>query len=351
MTGPAAFAVPDELPTGLRMPAEWEPHDGTWFTWPHSKPTWPGCLAEAERALASAVRELCVDEIVYINVLDAAHGERVARLVDAADGAVEYLTIPSNDAWCRDHGALFVRRRDGRRLALDFGFNAWGGKYPPWDLDAGVARAMAAHVHVPSITLPTVLEGGALDTNGQGVMLTTASCVLNPNRNAAPARAAAERLLAACFGTPQVIWLEGDVPGDDTDGHVDNLARFVAPDSVLSVTPQRPRTAAEHALAANLVRIEEAGRRFGLTLNAQPLPVPQTFQAQTGLPASYANFYIGNRVVLMPVFGDPQDDAACALVEAAFPGRRLQPIDCSSIIVGLGSLHCLSQQLPAAGDE
>ena len=332
------------------MPAEWEPHDGTWFTWPHSKPTWPGCLPAAERALASAVRLLCADETVYLNVLDDEHRDRVADLIGAVDGAVEFPLVPSDDAWCRDHGALFVRRPDGRRLALDFGFNAWGGKYPPWERDAQIARAMASYVGVPALSVPTVLEGGALDTNGQGVMLTTASCVLNPNRNAAPARDAAERLFAACFGTPKVIWLAGDIPGDDTDGHIDNLARFVAPDTVLAVAPAQPRSAAERDIAANLGRLEAAGRELGLDLDVRALPVPQTFQASSGLPASYANFYIGNRVVLMPVYGDPADDAACALVAEAFPGRRLEPVDCRDIIVGRGALHCLSQQLPAAGE-
>lgn len=336
----------DGLPDGLRLPAEWEPHEGTWFTWPHNKDTWHGGLSGPRRALAKAIEALAATETVFVNAATG-HGlcppHAWSEHVDPA--RIVWQDIPSNDAWCRDHGALVVRRADGRRLALDFGFNAWGGKYPPWDLDAKIARRMAAQSGLDCISVPFVLEGGAIDGNGQGVLMSTASCVLDPLRNQGVDRAQVEALFARAFGTRHVLWLGGDLPGDDTDGHIDNLARFVSPWAVLVVAP-RPGTGAD-ALAANPAALEDQARRAGLDLAIETLPMPRTFIEREQLPASYANFYIGNDVVLQPVYGDPQDDRACALVDASFPGRTLVPVDCRELIVGLGAVHCLSQQWPA----
>lgn len=335
-----------DWPDGLRLPAEWEPHDGTWFTWPHNPDTWHRGLQGPRRALTEAIAALAAGETVWVNAADGrGRCEQPEALADLGD-AVRWLDIPSNDAWCRDHGALIARRPDGRRVALDFGFDAWGGKYPPWDRDAAIAARMAHTLALPRLACDTVLEGGALDVNGQGVLLTTASCVLDTRRNPGIDRDTMTALFERALGVRHVLWLAGDLAGDDTDGHIDNLARFVSPWAALVVAPARAGDAPD--LAANPAALETQARAAGLEVNVETLPMPHAFIEREGLPASYANFYIGNEVVLQPVYADPADDAACAIVEACFPGRRLVPIDCRELIVGLGALHCLTQQIPSA---
>ena len=335
------------LPASLRWPAEWEPHDATAFTWPHNTDTWHRGVDAPRRAVTAAVLALARDEHVYLHFPDAQTCRETMAGLGEAGASVTGRVVPSNDAWCRDHGALIVRRPDGRRLALDFGFNAWGGKYPPWDLDADIAAQMAGYLDIERVSVPFVLEGGALDGNGQGVVMTTASCVLNPNRNAGVNRAQVEELFARALGARHVWWLAGEIPGDDTDGHIDNLARFVDPSRVLAVAPRKPANDAQRAMARNVELLAMQADRAGIDLRVDHLPLPAQFMARTSLPASYANFYIGNRSVLMPVYRDPADDEACALVASCFPDRELVPVDCRDLIVGLGALHCLSQQVPA----
>ncbi len=332
---------------GLRLPAEWEPHAATAFTWPRNPQTWHQGLTAPRRALGEAVVALARDETVHIHFDDdATRVAELARLGCDAQSVVGHL-IRSNDAWCRDHGALIAKHSDGRRVALDFGFNAWGGKYPPWDLDAQVAQKMAGYLDLEHMAQPFVLEGGAIDVNGQGLVMTTASCVLNSNRNQGVQRSDIEQRFARTFGTAQVLWLQGDIAGDDTDGHIDNLARFVGPARVLVVAPESPRGTAQLALANNVELLATQARDGGHVLDIERLPLPTTFLTATSLPASYANFYIGQRSVLMPIYGDPCDDRACAIVAACFADRELVPIDCRDLIVGHGALHCLTQQVPA----
>lgn len=337
---------------GYAMPPEWAPHQATWFSWPHNPDTWPGHLEQAERALVPAVAALCEGETVRINVLDERHERHVAALL-AGRADLQRLRmhrLPTNDAWCRDHGAIFVTRSGTEPLlALDFGYNAWGGKYPPFDLDDRVPQRMAGLLGVPHFTVDMILEGGSIDVNGAGTLLTTEQCLLNPNRNPALDRGGIEQRLRDNLGVRQILWLGEGIVGDDTDGHVDDLTRFVAEDTVVTVVEQDPADVNYAALRDNRERL--AGMRLadGRPLKVVELPMPEPVLRGAGrLPASYANFYIGNRVVLLPVFGCAQDEVAAGILARCFPRRRIVAVDCRDIVVGLGTLHCLTQQVPLA---
>jgi agmatine deiminase len=336
---------------GYRLPAEWSPHEATWLSWPHNRDSWPGVFAGVEPAMVEFVRALAECEPVYINVLDAEHERHVRRLVEAAAPRerLRFFRFPTNDAWARDHGAIFVTRAGGQpRLAVDFDYNAWGGKYPPFDLDRQVGRLMAEALGVPCFAQPgVVLEGGSIEVNGEGALLTTEQCLLNPNRNPQLDRADIERILCDAFGVTQIVWLGDGIEGDDTDGHIDDLTRFVRPDAVVTVIEPNTRDANHAPLAANrrrLADLEIGGR--ALDVVELPMPEPQYLEGQR-LPASYANFYIANEAVFMPVFGCRQDGPALEILGGCFPGHRVVPVDCSVIVAGLGTLHCLTQQVPA----
>jgi agmatine deiminase len=337
---------------GYRQPAEWEPHEATWLSWPHNRDSWPGVFAGVEPAMVAFVRELAACEPVYVNVLDADHERHVRQLLAAAvpPERLRLYRFPTNDAWARDHGAIFVTRptRVEPRLAVDFDYNAWGGKYPPFDLDRQVGRQMAEALGVPRYAKPgVVLEGGSIEVDGEGALLTTEQCLLNPNRNPSLTRADIERLLRDCFGVREILWLSEGIEGDDTDGHIDDLTRFVGSATVVTVVEPN-RADPNHApLAANrrlLDSMSVGGRP--LTVIELPCPEPQFLEEQR-LPASYANFYIANGAVLVPTFGCPADDAACGILGECFPDRRIVPVDCRVLIAGLGALHCLTQQVPA----
>ena len=334
------------------MPAEWTPHQATWLSWPHKRESWPGKFEPVEPVMVRFVAALAADELVRINVLDETHERHVAALLDGHVNAanVRFHRFRTNDAWCRDHGAIFVTRQGNgapQGLALDFRFNAWGDKYPPYDLDDAIPAQMAKALDVPVRSIDMVLEGGSIDVNGAGALLTTESCLLNPNRNPQLVRGAIEDRLRANLGVAQVIWLGDGIVGDDTDGHVDDLTRFVAEDLVVTVVERNSRDENHDALAENRERLESVrlagGRR--LRVMEMQLPLPVLWQGDR-LPASYANFYIGNRTVVMPAFNDPADDAAQNVLAQVFPGRKVVAIDCTDLVLGLGTFHCLSQQVP-----
>jgi agmatine deiminase len=303
------------------------------------------------------VRALHEREAVHVNVGDAALEARVRRTleaagVDAAAGRGVHLhRIPTDDAWVRDHGPVFVvRERDGLRetVALDTGFDAWGGKYPPWDHDAAVPAAVARALGVPCLRVPGVLEGGAVDGNGAGTILTTEQCLLHANRGGLD-RARAERRLAGALGARHVIWLQGGIEGDDTDGHVDDVARFVAPDTIVVAVPDDDAHPDAPALRSAEARLRAARDADGRALRVETLPVPPPQRGPDGsaLPASYANFYLANGVCLVPTFAAPEDERALATLAALLPGREMAGIDARALVVGLGAVHCLTQQQPA----
>jgi len=281
------------------------------------------------------------------------HEQHVRALLAGAVATdrLRFYRFPTNDAWARDHGAIFVTRASVHepRLAVDFDYNAWGGKYPPFDLDRRIGRQMAEALGVPRYAKPgVVLEGGSIEVNGEGALLTTEQCLLNPNRNPTLERADIERLLRDSFGVAEILWLGDGIEGDDTDGHIDDLTRFVAPGVVVTAVESNRADPNHVPLAANRALLDSlrvAGRP--LEVHELPMPAPQYLQEQR-LPASYANFYVANGAVLVPVFGCPADQVACAVLGDCFPRRRVVPIDCRVLIAGLGALHCLTQQVPAA---
>ncbi len=346
------MATPAEL--GYRMPAEWEPHQATWLSWPHKEESWPGIIDRIWPVYARFVAELARGETVHININDAAMAEQArAFLAEAgATGDIRLHEFPTNDAWCRDHGAIFVVRDtpNGRELAAtDWEFNAWGNKYPPYDLDNQIPARMAEYLGVPRFCGGMVLEGGSIDVDGNGLLLTSEQCLLNPNRNPHLDRATIEQRLRDMLGVHSILWLGEGIVGDDTDGHIDDIARFVAPSVVVAVVEEDPSDENYHVLQDNLRRLQLMRDTAGkpLTIITIPMPPPIVFQGQR-LPASYANFYIANHAVIVPTFNHPNDVRACEVLQRCFPTRRVVGIDATDVIWGLGSWHCLSQQVPAA---
>lgn len=340
---------------GFRWPAEWERHAATWLSWPHNPDTWPGCLAGAEDAFVAMARALHGREALRINVQSEAEAERVRRRL-AEEGVteqVELAAIPTDDAWVRDHGPTFVVR-PGELAVVDFGFDAWGGKYPPWDRDAAVPRRIAERRGLRRFDPGFVLEGGSIDGDGEGTVLTTEQCLLHPNRRRADepprTRASMEARLAAWLGAERVLWLGDGIEGDDTDGHVDDVARFVAPGVVVAADQPDPGDPDAGPLAANLERLRAMHDARGRRLEVATLPMPPRVESGGArCPASYANFYVANGVVLVPVFdAKEEDDRALGILRELWPGREVVGIPSRSLVVGLGAVHCLTQQEPEA---
>ena len=334
---------------GFRLPAEWEPHGATWLSWPHNARTWPGALGAVETAMVGVAAALTETEQVRINVLDAAHEQHVWRLLKtvASPSRIAFHHVPTDDAWCRDYGALFPINDRREMIALDFDFNAWGGKYLPCELDAAAAPRMAAALGVRRFAPGMVLEGGSVDVNGAGALLTTEQCLLNPNRNPGLDRAAIEARLKHALGAEQVIWLVGGIEGDDTDGHVDGVARFVSRCRVVAAVEAAADDPNHRALAVNRDRLGDVRLSDGQRLDIVDLPMPDplTWRGRR-LPASYANFYAANGVVLIPQFGGSKDGIAREILGQCFKERRAVCIDCRDIAIGLGAVHCLTQQVP-----
>jgi agmatine deiminase len=338
---------------GFRMPAEWEPHAATWLTWPHNLDSWPGAFDPVPAIWGQLVAALAPGEHVHILVDDEAAAAEVRSLLHRAGVAPERTTlhcIPSNDAWTRDHGPTFVVRPAARGIemaAVDWDFNAWGGKYPPWDLDAQITARIAAIVDVPLFKPGIILEGGSIEVNGCGTVLTTESCLLNRNRNPHLGRVQIEQVLRDYLGVTKVLWLGDGIAGDDTDGHVDDLARFVDPTTVVTVVEDDPADANYAVLRDNYERLQAMTDQDGAPLRIVTLPMPRP-QLHDGhrMPASYANFYIGNQAVVTPTFDDPADAVALRTLQGLFPTRKVVGIYARELVWGLGAFHCVTQQQP-----
>lgn len=336
---------------GYHMPPEWAPHQATWLSWPHKEASWPGKLDAVLPVYARAVAALARSEAVHINVNDAAMELLARAQLDAAgaNGEIHFHRFPTNDAWCRDHGAIFVVRDEPPRLAaVDWGFNAWGGKYPPYDLDDEIPRQMAAYLDAPCFQADMILEGGSIEVDGAGLLLTSEQCLLNPNRNPGLSQAEIEARLRQFLGVEKILWVGEGIVGDDTDGHIDDIARFVAPATVLAAVEEDPHDENYHLLQENLRRLQLMTDLSGrpLTVLTIPMPPPIVYEGQR-LPASHANYYVGNRVVLLPTFGGPSDARAAEILARCFPTRAIVGIDCTDVVWGLGAWHCLTQQVPA----
>jgi agmatine deiminase len=345
-----------------RMPPEWAPHAATYLVWPHNLDTWPGKFEPIPAVFAQMAAAIAHFEPVRILIKDSLVGEEVAALIRAAPGPfgdpvrldrIELLPIATNDSWIRDHGPIFVNRRGGdeatpRQIALDWRFNSWGEKYGAYDLDDVVPQRLSERYGFEVVEPGIVLEGGSIDVNGTGCLLTTESCLLNPNRNPSLTRAEVEDFLKVYLGVNQVLWLGDGIAGDDTDGHVDDLARFTAPDTIVTVAEEDPADPNFAPLRDNLARLHAMRDASGNPFRVEILPMPPALHHDgTRLPASYANFYIANGGVIMPSFGCPADDAAAAILAQLFPGRRVARIPSTDLVWGLGAIHCLTQQHPA----
>ena len=344
---------------GYAMPAEWEPHVATWLAWPHDPVTFRD-LPAAERAFAAAAAALAGGERVVLLVKDAPTAARAraalaaagARLHRRGDGArgVRLRRVPTADSWIRDYGPTFLVRRRGKgpkRAYVRWRFNAWGEKYETLLADDGIPDRIG--LRMPRFAPRIVLEGGSIDVDGEGTVLVTEQCLLNENRNPSMSRAQIEARLRDHLGVTTCVWLGEGIAGDDTDGHVDDLARFVAPGVVFVASEDDPKDANHAVLDDARRRLEAATDARGRRLEVVPMGMPGPLYAgERRLPASYANFTVGNEVVLLPVYGPrANDEKATRLLRRAFPGRRIVPIDARELVYGYGSLHCLSQQEPA----
>jgi agmatine deiminase len=329
------------------MPAEWEPHEATWIAWPHQRSDWPGKFAPIQWVYGDIVRHLAAREKVRILITDAAaerHARRVFDRCGANLDAVEFFRHATDRSWTRDYCPIFVRDRRGRVIITDWIFNGWA-KYDNWRVDNGVNAYLEKRLKVPRIEPGIVLEGGSIDVNGVGFMLTTEECLLSDSiqvRNPGLSRLDLEKYFAEYLGIERTIWLKNGIVGDDTHGHVDDLARFVSADTIVLAIEDDPNEANYAPLQENLKRL----RKSGLKIKTLPMPAPVYFDAQR-LPASYANFYIANGVVLVPVFNDPNDRVALNTLASCFPDRDVIGINCRDLVLGLGTLHCMTMQQPA----
>lgn len=344
--------TPREL--GYRMPAEWEVHAATWFTWPRPDGiSFPDKYDTVPPVYAELIRHLVPVEEVHINVWDAEMESWARELLakeQAPLGRIRFHHFPAYEPWCRDHGPIFVvREHNGKRerAVVDWGYNAWGGKYPPFDLDDAIPQLVAKFRGLPVFSPGIVMEGGSIEVNGQGTVITTEACLLNPNRNPHLSKGEIERFLKDYLGVSNVLWLGEGIIGDDTDGHIDDLTRFISPSTVVTVIEEDPADPNYGILQDNLRRIQLLRDPSGHAFRIVELPMPGLVEHQgQRLPASYANFYIANGTVLVPVFRRPNDDKALNILQKEMPDRRVIGIDSTELIWGLGSFHCISQQEP-----
>ncbi len=345
------------------MPAEWEPHLATYLVWPHNLDTWPGKFEQIPPLFAQMAAAIAHFEPVRILVNDADATDSVRAMianVPTLDGSpirmdrIELIAIPTNDSWVRDHGPIFVNRLANvygklpAQIALDWRFNSWGEKYGRYDFDDVVPRRLAERYGFEVIEPGIVLEGGSIEVNGAGDLMTTEACLLNPNRNPSMSRSEIEEYLRIYLGVTNILWLGDGIAGDDTDGHIDDLARFVAPDTIVTVVESDPADANYRVLNDNLARLPALRDDHGRAFTIETLPMPPAIHYDgTRLPASYANFYIVNGGVVVPTFDCAADAVATATLARLFPGRRVVGLPATDLVWGLGAVHCLTQQHPA----
>jgi agmatine deiminase len=339
---------------GYRMPAEWELHSATWLSWPRREGiSFPNAFDRVLPTFRKMVEALLSSEPVNINVCSEAHETDVRQvLYGLSFDRLTFYRIPTNEPWCRDHGPIFLTRggddgSESKLAVVDWDYNAWGGKYPPCDLDEVVPTRVAEILGLPVFYPRMILEGGSIDPNGAGALLTSESCLLNPNRNPTLDRSEIEKRLRDYLGVKDILWLGDGIEGDDTDGHIDDLARFVNERTIVTVIETNRDDANFEPLQENLRRLR-AMQWNGAPFGVVTLPMPaKMIREDLRLPASYANFYIANKCILLPTFADPNDAVAESTLAKLFPTRRIVPIDCTELIWGLGAFHCLTQQQPA----
>ncbi len=330
-----------------RAPAEWEPHAATWLSWPHRLATWPGKFSPIPQLYVRLVQTLAAVEPVH--VLAGGHPMAQCRVLLAGIPNVTLHDIPTDDAWIRDSGPTFlVGSSDSPPALVDWGHNAYGGKYLPYYHDDAIGRLIARKLGRVCYEPGMILEGGSIDVDGRGTLLTTEECLLNPNRNPGLSRDEIEQSLCEFLGVRKVLWLGRGIVGDDTDGHIDELARFVAPRTVVAAVEDNPQDANYASLQENLRRLQSFTDADGQPLQIVPLPMPRPVVVNgKRLPASYCNFYLANGIAIVPQFDDPADAKAVEILGRVLTGRRIVPLPARDLVWGLGAFHCITQQEPA----
>lgn len=344
--------TPTPRQSGYYFPAEFSRHTATWLSWPHKEASWPGKIQAIYPFYSQFVKELAKSEEVRINVADEvmkafAIGHLEAAGVDMQQ--VSFFLHPTNDAWCRDHGPAFLINPAAaqKKVIVDWNYNAWGNKYPPFDLDDVIPTLVGKALNLPVYHPGIVMEGGSVDFNGKGTLITSTCCLLNHNRNPQLNQERIETYLRDYYGVEQVLWVKEGIIGDDTDGHIDDTVRFVDEDTVITVVEEDKQDENYTLLQDNLSDLKKMRLLNGKQLNIVELPMPEPIiYEDQRLPASYANFYIANESVIVPTFRCDRDEKALQIIQECFPARRVVGIDSTDIIWGLGSFHCLSQQEP-----
>jgi agmatine deiminase len=325
------------------MPAEWAPHERCWMAWPCRSEIWNTREREAKTAFAAVARAIAAFEKLTMLV----RPDAMAEAATACGPGIALQPMPLDDSWMRDSGPTFLVNADGEIAGADWQFNAWGGKFPPFDRDAAVAGRVLDHLGLRSFKAPFVLEGGSIHVDGEGTLITTEQCLLNPNRNPSLSRAEIEENLRDWLGVRRVIWLGRGLENDHTDGHVDDITCFVRPGTVMTATCADPADANHAVLADNLHRLRTARDAQGRPLDIIELPLPTRRDTTAGrLVLTYLNFYIANGAIIAPAFDDPMDAAAAAILAKAFPDRRVVQVPALGILEGGGGIHCITQQQP-----
>ena len=345
--------TPAEL--GFYMPAEWHPHTATWLTWPKDPLTWPDRVPLVEKLYLEMIAALTPHEAVNLLVDDQETAEDVrARCQFPGANNLQIHQIKTIDSWIRDYGPGFLIDGKGNLAFNDWQFNAWGNKYEDLKQDDQIPRQLEPLVKARRFEPGIVMEGGSIEVNGNGCVLTTEQCLLNPNRNPQLNRAQIEAYLQNYLGVKKVLWLGEGIVGDDTDGHIDDIARFVSADTIVCTVEEDPTDANFDLLQDNYDRLQKMTDVNGKNFNIVTLPMPGIVSGDSSernlerLPASYANFYIGNKVVLAPVFGHANDQRAVEILQSLFADRKIVPINCEPLVWGMGTIHCVSQQQPRA---
>lgn len=341
--------TPKEL--GYYFPAEWQTHEATWLTWPYLDDSFPGKLESIYPLYLQFIKQIALGEKVRINIPDDSYSELIKNLLvkhEIKDTNIEYFINPSNDVWCRDHGPAFLVNSDKlkKKVVVSWEFNAWGNKYPS-DLDNQISDRIAKYLNLEIFKPKIVMEGGSVDFNGEETLLTTTSCLLNKNRNPQLTQKNIEQYLVDFYCVDQIIWLKDGIAGDDTDGHVDDITRFISSDTVVTMIESNKNDANYIPLKENLEKLKKMRLPNGKQLNIVELQMPDpVYYEGLRLPASYANFYFANSALIVPMFRSKKDETALKIFNEVVKDRPVVGIDSHEIIWGFGSFHCLSQQEP-----
>lgn len=338
------------------MPAEWEKHSAVWLAWPHDEISFPGRIDKAENAVIKIISAIYQNEQVELLVLNDLMLQRTSTLMQKAAidiSKIRFHITTYMDGWMRDCGGIFVKGEDGKLKLVNWIFNQWGNKFPDLKIDAEIPKKVAQWTGVEILEPGIVLEGGAIDVNGQGTLLTTEQCLLNPNRNPTMTKGDYEKNFADYLGVKKTIWLNQGLLNDHTDGHIDDIARFVSPNTIVVAYEDDQNEENFKTLDENYKTISESSDQNGKPFKVVQLPMPhmsygnnKPFEGGNKAPVSYTNFYIGNGIVLVPTFNDPNDTKALKIIQSLFPNRKVVGIDCSEIIYGGGAIHCMTQQVP-----